>query len=387
MSRNRIGQKGVSKLMGIFPARNPYLLTFLLFFGSAAYRLEAQSARVTTPVDNGNVVTLSGHIHGGVRPENDRGRVDASLNLPYVMLVLKASAAQQQDLDNFLVQLQVPTSPQYHHWLTPEQYGARFGVAQADIDKITAWLSSKNLAVVSVARGRNEIAFSGNVRAVESAFHTEIHKYVVNGENHYANASNPSVPAAFSGVIGAIHGLNDFRMKAPRHALKKLPHADYTSASLPCGYGGSQLYNCFAPDDLAVQYDITPLLSSGINGSGQKVAVAGQTDINLTDIQQFRAFFGLPNNLPQTILVPGSQDPGLQVQSGDLSEADLDLEWSGAVARNATILYYYAEDVFVAANYMYRGERRAGPEHELRGLRAGYGERGADHAERDGPAG
>jgi uncharacterized protein (TIGR03437 family) len=323
--------------MGSFPARRLYPLISLLFLVLCAGRLEAQKAQ--------DLVTLSGHIHAGVRAENDRGHVDASLQLPYVLLILKPTAAQQRDLDNFLVAVQVPGSPDYHRWLTPEQYGARFGVAQADIDKITAWLGSRNLTVISVARGRNSIAFSGNVRAVEGAFHTEIHQYLVKGENHYANASNPSVPAEFGDVIGAIHGLNDFRMKAPRHTLKKLPNADYTNVNLCGNY-------CFAPDDLATEYDITPLFSSGINGAGQKVAIAGQTDINLSDIQQFRSFFSLPANVPQTVLVPGSQDPGLQIQSGDLSEADLDLEWAGAVARDATILYYYSEDVFVSANYI-----------------------------------
>jgi len=339
-------QNPVSKLMGSFPGRYTYSLIFFLVSAFATNNLEAQKLRISRPVDNQNLVTLSGHIHGGVRPENDRGRVDASLNLQYAMLVLNPSAAQQQDLDNFLVQLQVPGSADYHRWLTPEQYAARFGVAQADIDKITAWLTSQNLSVVSVARGRNAIAFSGNVRAVESAFHTEIHKYVVNGENHFANASEPSVPTAFSAVVGAIHGLNDFRLKPPHHSLVKLPSADYTNANLCGNY-------CLAPDDFAIEYDITPLYNNGINGSGQKVAVAGQTQINLSDIQNFRSLFAdLPANVPQTILVPGSQNPGLLIKSGDLSEADLDLEWSGAVARNATILYYYSTDVFNSMQYI-----------------------------------
>ncbi len=320
--------------MGNSPAGKSYLLIFPLLACFAANSLEAQQARITAAVDNQKLVTLSGHIHPDARPENDQGRVDVSVNLQHVTLILKPSPAQDADLTSFLAQLQDPSSPNYHHWLTPEQYAARFGAAQADVDKLTAWLGSQHLTVLAVARGRNAIAFRGNVRQVESTFHTEIHKYMVKGESHFANVSEPSLPAAFGAVVNAVHGLTDFRMRPPHH---------YTSARL-CGNF------CIAPDDLATLYDITPLYNSGITGSAQKVAVAGQTQINLSDIQQFRSLFNLSANVPQTLLVPNTQDPG--VSQSDLSEADLDIEWAGAVARDASILYYYSFDVFDALEYI-----------------------------------
>ncbi len=188
---------------------------------------------------------------------------------------------------------------------------------------------------MSVARGRNSVAVNGSAAQIEAAFQTEIHQYQVNGEQHFANATEPSVPAALGAVVLSIRGLNDFRMKP------LLTKPRYNSGEL-CGG------NCLAPGDLATIYNITPLYSKAtpIDGTGQTIAVAGQTDIIPSDITTFRSKYGLPPINLQQILVPGSPDPGVS-NSGDLPEADLDLEWSGAVARNAKILYVYADP-----NYM-----------------------------------
>jgi subtilase family serine protease len=117
-------------------------------------------------------------------------------------------------------------------------------------------------------------------------------------------------------------------------------HPDYTSSK-----GNHYL----APNDLATIYNMSALHAAGFDGTGQKLVIAGQTQIDVTDIQQFRAKFNLPANDPQITLIPGSRNPG--TLSGDLAEADLDIEWSGAVARNATILYVYATNVMDAVQY------------------------------------
>jgi uncharacterized protein (TIGR03437 family) len=283
-----------------------------------------------------NRSSLSGHIHPLARPENDRGRVSPALPLSFVTLTLAQSAAQQAGLDQLLSEQQTPGSPNYHRWLTPEEYAQSFGASQADVDKVVAWLQSQGLTIASMARGRNWIAVNGPAAQIENAFQTEIHEYVVNGETHFANATEPSVPSALGGVIRTIRGLHNFRPKPLRHVLKPA----YTSTK------GSHY---LAPNDVATIYDVTPLYSAGINGSGQKLVIAGQTQINISDIQKFRSSFNLPANDPKIMLVPGSQDPG--ISSDDLPEADLDLEWSGAVARNATIQYVYASDVMSAVQY------------------------------------
>lgn len=295
----------------------------------------AQSSRITQIADDSRRTILAGHLHPKALAANDQGRVAPSLPLPYVTLTLALAPSQQADLDKLLAAQQTEGSASYRQWLTPEEYGRRFGVSDADIGKITQWLEGRGLKVLSVARARNSIAVSGMAAQVEAAFQTEIHNYVVDGETHYSNATEPSVPAAFGTVVKGIRGLNDFRLKArakPRNTAGRGAHY-------------------IAPDDQATLYDIAPLYAAGTNGTGQKIAIAGQTAINLSDITTFRSSYNLPANNPQTLLVPGSQNPGVQSKSGDLAESDLDLEWSGAVARNATIIFVYSTDVMTSVQY------------------------------------
>ncbi len=309
----------------------------------------AQSGRITRPVDNQTRTAVAGNIHpkalSAALAGNDQGRVAPSLDIPYITLALAPSASQQAALDKLLVEQQTPGSPNYHHWLTPEEYGQQFGVNDADLGKITEWVQQQGLQVVSVARGRSWIAVGGTAAQVESAFHTEIHNYLVGGETHYANASAPSVPAAFGSVVKAIRGLNDFRLKPRLRAPSS--KADPAKPNYTSGQG----VHYIAPDDLASIYDVAPLYNAGINGTGQKIAIAGQIQVNLSDIEAFRGKFNLPANDPQTLLVPGSRSPGSSATSGDLAESDLDLEWSGAVAPNATIIFVYSGDVMTSLQY------------------------------------
>ena len=318
----------------------------LILFLAGILALFAQPNRITERIAGSRRVFLKGSVHPKAVAENDQGPVDPGLTLPHITLMLQPSADQKTALEQFLAQQQDPSSPNYHHWLTPEQYADRFGISPSDISQIVAWLKSQNLNLVAVARGRDWVVVSGTAAAVQNAFGTSIHQYLVNGELHFANTSDPSIPAALEGVVASIHGLNNFRLKPasrPRGAAPRPGQPQYDNAGL-CGV------HCLGPDDVATIYNIQPLLAKGTNGSGQKIVVAGQTQIRLSDIEQFRTFFGLPANDPQVILVPGEVDPGISTL-GDLSEADLELELSGAVARNATILYVYAGDVTTAEQY------------------------------------
>ena len=310
------------------------LFSFLFCLPAAA--VYAQPDRVRLAVETSQSTVLRGSVHPGARPENDRGAVDDSFVLPGIELLFKPSASQQMALDQLLAQQQDPASPNYHNWLTPEQYAERFGVSANDAGKVAAWAKSQGFTVTNTARGRNWVSFSGTAQQVKTAFHTEIHRYSVNGETHYANASDPSIPTALADVVSSIRGLNDFRLR-PR--LRK-PVSQTTS-----GGGVHHL----APDDFATIYDVAPLYQAGVDGTGQKIVVVGQTDIKLSDIQAFRAKFNLSAPNLQQVLVPGNTGPG--ISSGDLPEADLDIEWSGAVARNATVIYVYSNDVWTSALY------------------------------------
>ena len=290
----------------------------------AAVLLPAAQDRVTAPVDRGRTAVLKGSLRPRTRAWRDLGPVDAALPLSYATLHLKPAPG----LEQFLAAQQNPASPQYHQWLTPDQFGERFGLSLADLASVTAWLRSEGFQIHDVARGRHWITFSGTAAQASHAFHTEIHRYLVDGRQHFANTGEPSVPAALEAVVAGIRGLDDFRLA-------------------PAGSGTSATGRVLAPDDLAAIYDLKRLYSAGIDGTGQSLAVIGQTGIRLSDIQTFRTRFNLPANTPQVMLF--GPDPG--VLASDLAEADLDLEWSGAVARNATILYIYSSDVYTSAQY------------------------------------
>ncbi len=307
------------------------LAPLALFFVIAPAVSRAQTPdRIAGAVDNSRRAALTGSVHSLSQPAYDRGRVDAATSLPRIVLAFRPSAAQQADLDALLAEQQDRSSPNYHRWLTPEEFGSRFGLSQTDLAKVVAWLQGEGLGVVQIARSRTWVAFGGSVAQVEAAFQTELHRYNVNGEAHYANASAPSLPDAFAGLVAALRGLDDFR-PAPRALVK----SNFTSS-----VSGSHF---IVPDDFATLYDLKPLYSAGTDGTGQKVAVMGQTDVAvngsgiLTDVQTFRSLSGLPVDNPQIVLVPGSGDPGML--ASDIDEANLDLDWAGAVARNATIVY------------------------------------------------
>jgi len=298
-----------------------------------------QSDRIVAAIDSSQMTTLAGTTPRLARSENDQGAVDPSFRMPAVTMVLKTTPAQQAALQKLLAQQMDPKSPHFRKWLTPQQFADRFGVSHNDMRTISNWLQSQGFTIVQAANGRNWISFSGTAAQVQNAFHAEIHHYQVSGEDYFANSADLSVPNALASIVSGFRGLNDFRWK-PMGVKPVLPgeffpsfvmHPDYT-------FGTSHF---LAPDDIATIYNLTPLLTSNpkIDGTGTSMVITGQSDITLTDIRQFRSGFGLAAKDPQVILVPGSPDAG---HTGDEVEADLDLEWAGAVARNSNIIYVNA---------------------------------------------
>ena len=280
--------------------------------------------RVTAKIDNSSLAELKGGRSPRARTQFDRGAATPSLAMKHMVLSLQRSAEQEQALARLLADLQNPASPKFHQWLTPEQFAAQFGVTENDYNKTAAWLQSQGFTITDTARSRTWIAFDGSAAQVSSAFHTQIRQYLVNGKLHYANASNPAVPAALSSVVGGVR-LHDFK-----------PRARAISRKLKPNFTSDQSGNHFlTPDDLATIYDIQGLYNAGIDGTGQKIAVMGQTSIVMSNVTTFRSLSGLSVNNPTVIL--NGPDPG--VIDGDDTEAYLDLEWAGAVARKAQIIY------------------------------------------------
>jgi hypothetical protein len=288
-----------------------------------------------------DLVTLQGNTHPLARPEYDQGAAPDGLPTERMLLVLQRSAQQETALRKLLDQQQVKSSPNYHMWLTPEQFGEQFGPADADIQAVTNWLTSQGFQVSYVAAGRTVIEFSGTAGQVRQALHTEIHKYVVHGEEHWANSSDPQIPAALAPVVAGFASLNNFPRKPMSRVLGAFSKSKATGVVTPLFTFPYQTGYLLAvgPGDFAIIYNLSPLYSAGTNGAGQTIAIVGETNINLQDVTDFRTIFNvLPvSNLPTVIL--NGPDPGIipPTVTGDETESDLDVELAGAVAPSATI--------------------------------------------------
>jgi subtilase family serine protease len=293
-------------------------------------------ALITQAVDESQLTVLKGNTHPLARPQFDAGAAPGSLPMQRMLLVLKRSPEQESALRKLIDDQQDKASPDYHKWLTPEGFGKQYGPSDSDVQSVTAWLQSHGFQVASTSKGRTVIEFSGTASQVTEAFHAAIHKYVVNGEEHWANASDPSIPAALAPAVRGVLTLHNF----PRH-----PHSTVLGTpvrSTPRGTGPLPLftftppkqatYYGLGPTDFATIYNVLPLWNAGIDGTGQTIAIVGETNIHLSDIEAFRSLFGLPAKDPTIIL--NGPDPGV---AGDEPEAVLDVSWSGAVAKNATI--------------------------------------------------
>jgi subtilase family serine protease len=312
--------------------------------------------RITSTISDESRKEVPDSVNPRVSRATDLGPAAADTRLQGMTLRLSMTAEQQAALNQLLIDLQNPSSTRYHQWLTPDQYAAQFGVSDADMGKVTRWLTSQGFTITGVAGG-DTVTFDGTVSQVQAAFGTSIHNLDYKGEVHFANMTNPVVPTAMANVVGGITGLHNFRFKPRYHATVVTPQ--YTSS-----ISGSHF---LAPGDLYTIYDMNSLLNGGINGAGigtganchsvagatcGDIAVVGQVDIVASDVTAFRTASGLSStNLPITVHEGG--DPGSPTCStnscspnnSDLAEASIDVQWSGAMAPSATILFVNGPDV------------------------------------------
>ncbi len=289
-------------------------------------------ARILSPIDDDQRVILRGNRHPVTASTAAAGPVASGKLLQHMVLVLRPSPEQQQALDKLVAAQQDPASPYYHRWLTPESYAQRFGIAGNDLEQIEDWLRRQGLKIDEVSAGKRSILFSGSVGEVEAAFHTSLRYYPTGSTRHLANATDPEVPAAIAGVVEGVASLHDFFSRPLVEAQSIQP--EYTT--------GSAHY--LSPADFATIYDVRSLYNQGYDGTGQTVAIVARSNITQSDVTMFRSQFSLPANAPHVILV--NTDPG--TGSGDFGEAMLDVEWSGAVAKGATIDFVAASSTAVS---------------------------------------
>jgi subtilase family serine protease len=329
--------------------KNAKRLSGLLFLPAillwACPRAEAQtsraSSRITQAVDENNLAVLKGNVNPLALAEFDQGTVSDGQPLHRMLLLLQRGPDQEAALQQVLDDQQNKSSANYHAWLTPAQIGQQFGPSDADLQTVTNWLQSHGFQITNVTAGRTVIEFSGNAAQVRSAFHTEIHKYVVNGEARMANDSDPQIPAALAPVVVGPVSLNNFPVKSHIRQLGTFQKSLKTGETKPLfTFPGCAEGSCFGmgPADFAAIYNTAPLLSGTpkIDGTGQTIAIVGESNINVQDVIDFRNMFGLSQNFSSSNVILNGPDPGI---NGSEGESDLDVQWSGAVAPGATIQF------------------------------------------------
>jgi hypothetical protein len=317
-------------------------LTFCALAQEATPSTPTPRPLITQPVDESNLTTLKGNTHPLARPEFDLGTAPATLPMDRMLLVLKRSPEQETALGKLLDDQQDKASPNYHRWLTPEQFGNQFGPTDEDMQTIAAWLQSRGFRVGST-KGRTVLEFSGSASQVQEAFHTTIHQYIVNGEQHWANASDPQIPTALTPAVAGVLTLHNFTKKPAIHFTgtkipAKLIPGKKPQVTFP-QQNGQPALNALGPQDYAVIYNIGPVYTNGITGNGINIAVVGRSDINQQDVIDLTNVLGFASNAYGSGTFFTSQngpDPG-DLGGDEEGEATLDSSWARALAPDANV--------------------------------------------------
>jgi hypothetical protein len=364
------------------------LVCLLSSFGFAATGslAECRSLARTSTVDESVLTPLPGNVHPLARAEFDQGKVSDSLLLEHIIMLLQRTPEQETALETRIDQMHNQHSPLYQQWLTAGEVGNCYGVADADIAAVSSWLQNHGFTVDYVTPSKTMLVFTGTAGQVAETFRTEIHNLNVRGEKHIANMSPPQVPAALAPVIAGFRSLHNFLPKPTMHLVgvakrdpetgklyvaksggqpsvssallskKANPLVTYTNNPF-CAPGDCEW---LGPQDFYTIYNESPLLTGrscggrACNGAGQTIAVIEETDVcagqtrtspndcaGANDLAAFRSQFGLPPaNANYFFGIPKyCADPGVQGSNGtgEESEADIDIQWAGAVAPGATV--------------------------------------------------
>ncbi|MGD0990203.1 MAG: protease pro-enzyme activation domain-containing protein [Candidatus Sulfotelmatobacter sp.] len=348
--RNRLRSSSIVPLMATLTLFAANFVTVIAGLSASVLAQEAASGVTAAPhsliveaIDEAQLTVLKGNTPPLARPQFDLGTAPATLPMLRMQLVLKRSSDQEYALRKLLDDQQDKHSPSYHKWLTPTQFGQQFGPTDADIQTVTGWLQSHGFQV-GTTKGRTVLEFSGSASQVQQVFHTAIHKYIVNGEQHWANSSDPSIPTALTPAVAGVLTLHNFLKKPQIHVVSQPAAAQLVKGKKPQvtfpAQNGQPITNALAPQDYAVIYNIGPTYTDNISGAGVTIGVVGRSNLFSSgeDVQDFQTIaFVLccsvfePNNI-----VLNGPDPG-DLGGGEEAEATLDSTWSGAIAPNATV--------------------------------------------------
>ncbi len=321
---------------------------FFMLVGLVSPQTAMSQTRIAGVVNNQERVVLRGTTPALLARSTESGRLPGGQNLGRMILLLAPSAEQDRQAEKLVAALHDPSSPSYHKWLTPSQFGQLFGVSEFDAAQVQHWLQGRALTVHEVSQSRRFIVFSGTVAQVEDAFSTQMHTYTYKDKSFISNSTDIQIPAALQPVVKGV-----VRLHSDPHSPNAFMGGKVHFKKSPGQFTFDDGSHYLTPADFAKIYNLQPLYDAGIDGTGQTIAIVGRSNIDPQDISDFRSLLGLPPNDPQVIV--NGDDPGMTFD--DLPEATLDVTWSGAVAPMAAIKFVvsqsnFADGVDVSASYI-----------------------------------
>jgi kumamolisin len=263
---------------------------------------------------------LVSHIPHIAQKMSDQGKLDETQTMPFsVMLSLNDQAGLDQELSD----IYNPTSPNYHHFLSPEEFRAKYSPTEAQVSLVKTYLASQGITVISVNDNRTLIHSSANVATINNALHTEIHSYKDStGASYFAPAYELQTNAALP--IQSVLGLQNM-VHAQKHLVKGT--AAKSNATASASVSG------VTPAIIRSAYN----LPSSVTGSGQSLALMELDGYSASDITGYESQFSLPAVLLNNILVDGATGSA----GGGADEVTLDIELMVAVAPGATQIMVY----------------------------------------------
>ena len=312
---------------------------FCILMPAAAFG-QARSL-VTAAVDTGLTVPLAEHHPLWANEATASSAIAENQSFEQMKIVLARPAERQLAFEQYLASQLDPQSPNYHHWLTAEEIGNRFGPAESDIEAIRGWLTSQGLHVNQISPDRMILRFGGTAANINNAFGTELRSYQRHGAALMAPATDPTIPAALAPAIQSVRGLFTIG-EHPLHSFSAIPMASEGGTTAPEFSSGATHY--MAPLDFNTIYDVP----SAYTGAGYTIGIVSWARVYSGDLSTYKSLFGVSFPTPNVIIPTayGGVDPGAACSSTTCSateldgqqEATLDVDRAGSTAPGATLL-------------------------------------------------
>jgi hypothetical protein len=251
---------------------------------------------------------LHGHVPANLERLTPTDNLDGSNRLN---LAIGLPIRNKPALSGLIVELYNPASPNYHHYLTPQEFAARFGPREQDYETLVEFANANGFSVTHRHPNRLLLDVNASVTDLQKAFHLnmKVYPHPTEARKFYAPDAEPSLDLAAPVVF--IGGLNNFMLPHPMN-LKTQPNADPNTGSAPNGgYMGNDFRNAYAP-------------GVSLTGAGQTVALVQFDGFYQSDITGYEALAGLPQVSLQTVLLDGYD--GTPSSSIGNVEVSLDIE-------------------------------------------------------------